>query len=433
MGFSLLSLVLTPQSGLSFTPSTYTLARRCITIHTRISPRRKNHNKFATKPSSGAVISTGSTKDDIISSSGIRISSRIHEVGEIPPCPKSLESRLEDSVDSLYQWFQGKSNILCLTGAGISTDSGIPDYRGHNGSYHKGHKPMIHDEFMKSHRMRQRYWGRAMVGWRDFVQATPNEGHIALAKLESMGKIGVTFEDSMEYYKPNCEESGLNWAFSAGYRKMTIITQNVDGLHIKAGGRRNHVTELHGRNDRLVCMNCGAYRCRHDFHNELDLLNANWLQEQQQQVLAVSNYTNKGLPNNKLRPDGDAFLPQQDFQTIQVPPCTDCSNNSNHDAQSQHPGFFKPDVVFFGDSVPKHRVNRCYAAVDASDGLLCIGSSLAVHSAYRFVQRAATKGIPIAILNVGETRAELSGLDVLKVEAPAGPSLEALVAKFEQD
>lgn len=98
---TLLSLVLTPQSGLSFTPSTYTLARRCITIHTRISPRRKNHNKFATKPSSGAVISTGSTKDDIISSSGIRISSRIHEVGEIPPCPKSLESRLEDSVDSV--------------------------------------------------------------------------------------------------------------------------------------------------------------------------------------------------------------------------------------------------------------------------------------------------------------------------------------------
>jgi NAD-dependent deacetylase sirtuin 4 len=287
-----------------------------------------------------------------------------------------------------------------------------------------------------------------MVGWREFSQALPNEGHIALAKLESMGKIGVTFEDSMEYYKPNCENSELNWAFSAGYQKMTIITQNVDGLHIKAGCKRHHVTELHGRNDRLVCMNCGTYRCRHDFHNELDVLNANWLQEQQQQQQQQQQHvvpvlsTTAAVPN-QLRPDGDAFLPQQqDFHTIQVPPCTNCSSHHDDDAQpppplpqtsQPHPGFFKPDVVFFGDSVPKHRVHRCYAAVDASDGLLCIGSSLALHSAYRFVQRAATKGIPIAILNVGETRAEVSGLDVVKVEAPAGPTLEALVAKFEQE
>lgn len=429
----MLSLALTPQSSLSFTPSLHNRvasSRRCITIHTtRISS------------SSGRKIIKGDSTTS--SSTGVRNSSRLHEVGERPPCPKSLESRLEDSVDRLYQWFQGKTNILCLTGAGISTDSGIPDYRGHNGSYHQGHKPMIHGEFMKSHRMRQRYWGRAMVGWRDFSQALPNQGHLALAKLEHMNKIGVTFEDSIEYYKPNCEESELHWAFSAGYQKMTIITQNVDGLHIKAGSRRNHVTELHGRNDRLVCMNCGSFRCRHDFHNELDVLNGTWLQEQQQQQQQEQEQEHDGsIIPNKLRPDGDAFLPKQDFHSIQIPPCTNCNTN-NHDTQQHHhqqpqpqhlpPGFFKPDVVFFGDSVPKHRVNRCYAAVNASDGLLCIGSSLAVHSAYRFVQRAATNGIPIAILNVGETRAEMSGLDVVKMEAPAGPTLEALIAKFERE
>jgi len=275
---------------------------------------------------------------------------------------------------------------------------------------------MIHDEFIKKHKMRQRYWGRAMIGWRDFANALPNEGHAALSRLEALGKIGVTFEDSSEFYKPNCENAELNWAFSAGYQEMTMITQNVDGLHIKAGSKRGRITELHGRNDRLLCTTCGSYHCRHEFHDQLDSLNMDWVRQQKSE-------TEQADVDTQLRPDGDAFIRNDNYDDIHVPSCTNC--------RSEKPGFLKPDVVFFGDSVPKHRVNRCYAAVNAADGLLCIGSSLAVHSAYRFVQRAAANGIPIAILNVGETRAEINSLEVLKIEGAAGPTLTDLVRRFE--
>jgi len=287
---------------------------------------------------------------------------------------------LEENVDKLHEWFQGKHKILCLTGAGISTESGIPDYRGHNGSYHQGHKPMIHDEFIQKHEMRQRYWGRAMIGWRDFASAMPNEGHLALAQLEARGKIGLTFEDSEEFYRPHCENAELNWAFSPGYQKMTIITQNVDGLHIKAvgtgtgtgagtgsstsaGTSRGHISELHGRNDRLLCMTCGSHHCRHAFHDQLDSLNMDWLKQQQLEIKQAD-------AEKQLRPDGDAFIQIEDYSGIEVPPCPNCILlGDDHDDDKL--GFLKPDVVFFGDAVPKHRVNRCYAAVDAADGLLC--------------------------------------------------------------
>ena len=295
---------------------------------------------------------------------------------------------------------------------------------------------MIHDEFIQKHEMRQRYWGRAMIGWRDFASAMPNEGHLALAQLEARGKIGLTFEDSEEFYRPHCENAELNWAFSPGYQKMTIITQNVDGLHIKAvgagagtgsstsaGTSRGHISELHGRNDRLLCMTCGSHHCRHAFHDQLDSLNMDWLKKQQLEIKQAD-------AEKQLRPDGDAFIQIEDYSGIEVPPCPNCILlGDDHDDDKL--GFLKPDVVFFGDAVPKHRVNRCYAAVDAADGLLCIGSSLAVHSAYRFVQRAAANGTPIAILNVGETRAEINGLEIQKIEGAAGPTLKGLVRRFE--
>ena len=287
----------------------------------------------------------------------------------------------------------------------MSTESGIPDYRGHNGSYHRGHKPMIHDQFMTSHKQRQRYWGRGMVGWRKFDSMQPNSGHYALADLERLGKIGVTFEDKEEYYSQDRE---MDWMASSGDQRLSLITQNVDSLHRRAGSV--HLTELHGRTDRLRCMQCGAYRDRIDFHDDLEDLNHDWLQK----ALDKTDET-------EARPDGDAYIASEDYSAVVVPPCTHCG------------GFLKPDVTFFGDSVPKHRVERCRAAVDASDGILCIGTSLAVHSAFRFVKQAERNGIPIAILNVGETRAEAEGIDVLKIEAPAGPTLEACVAQFIQE
>jgi len=243
-----------------------------------------------------------------------------------------------------------------------------------------------------------------MVGWRDFDASRPNSGHIALAELERMGKIGVLFEDRSDYYAPQNQET---WAFGNGQNQMSILTQNVDMLHKKAGAV--HITELHGRTSRLVCMQCGAYRSRDDFHTELESLNQQWLS----QVL-------KEAPNdNAMRPDGDAHVARESYDDIIIPPCEKCG------------GFLKPDVVFFGDTVPKHRVERCRAAVDASDGLLCIGTSLAVHSAYRFVRAASSKGIPICILNVGETRAEQERLHLLKIEAPVGVTLTECVHHFE--
>ena len=153
---------------------------------------------------------------------------------------------------------------------------------------------------------------------------------------------------------------------------MSIITQNVDSLHWRRGSE--NVTELHGRTDHLKCMGCGALRDQRDFHDELEELNRDWLARALAEQVETS-----------ARPDGDADVASENYSQVVVPPCTRCG------------GFLKPNVVFFGDSVPKHRVERCRAAIDAADGLLCVGSSLAVHSAFRFVRAAHKKGIPIAI------------------------------------
>jgi len=347
----------------------------------------------------------------------------------------SDDSYLDQCATRLQQWLNGKKNVLCLTGAGLSTESGIPDYRGFGGSYHKGHKPIVHDQFMNSSSTRQRYWARAMIGWRDFANASPNDGHKALAQLEQMNKIGVTFEDSSDYYDSTNEEATLQWAYSTGSQRMSIITQNVDGLHRKAGTNDAYLTELHGRNDILRCMNCGSFHSRHEYQDLLDVLNSEYLQS----LSSNERIGGEGEEGDKemQRPDGDANIERDSYDDIVVPSCPSCRvnnnyNNNNDDANVMASGILKPNVVFFGDSVPKHRVNRCMAAVRAADGLLCVGSSLAVHSAFRFVREAANQQIPIAILNVGETRAETSGLEVLKIEAPAGITLKKLVEKVSQ-
>jgi NAD-dependent deacetylase sirtuin 4 len=153
-------------------------------------------------------------------------------------------------------------------------------------------------------------------------------------------------------------------------------------------------------------MSCGAKRGRLDFHDELEFRNAEWLEA--------------ALREAEMRPDGDAELPEDNYHLIDVPPCKSCQT-----------GFLKPSVVFFGDSVPKYRVARCTAAVNAADGILVVGSSLAVHSAFRHVRAAHAKGTSVAVLNVGETRAELEGLNVTKIEAPAGPTLSLVAQHFE--
>ena len=346
------------------------------------------------------------TRDLTLSPSGI---------GNFPPPsnPVTLltNQQQEEASERLASWLATKRSVLCLTGAGLSTESGIPDYRGHQGSYHKGHKPMVHDQFLSSPSQRQRYWGRSLVGWEKFVSKQPNDGHVAITQLETHGVLGVDFDCA------EIEDEPATLCIRPGRKRLSVITQNVDGLHEKAG--TTYVTELHGHLNRLKCMSCGAYHDRAEFQRDLYQRNYNWIvnQEQllfhkeQQQQQGVSTNTNK---EHTMRPDGDAAVAWEDYSVIDVPPCPSC-----------HVGFVKPDVVFFGDTVPKQRVQTCFAAVGASDGLLCIGSSLAVYSAFRFVAAAAQKGIPIAILNVGPTRAESSNLHVTKIEAPAGITLSS--------
>jgi len=358
------------------------------------------------------MVNLGSTRTSLRETArrtNARLSPSTHTCGVRPPCPTKLIDSVEDAVGRLSSWLDSKDSVLCITGAGISTDSNIPDYRGSNGSYFRGHKPTSHDQFLRSEHQRKRYWGRSMVGWKDFAYSEANAGHYALSTLEKSGHLGVSFNDTPDFYAP---ENKADWTTSTGSRTEAIITQNVDGLHQKSGSVA--VTDLHGRNDRLRCMTCGSFECRHKFQNHLDDLNGEWLRQILEKQARIDKLD--GIQDSRLRPDGDANILNEDYSGLVVPDCSSCSS-----------GILKPDVVFFGDSVPRHRVDRCYAAVAAADGILCVGTSLAVHSAYRFVLAAAKNDTAIAILNVGETRAEINNLDVMKVEAPIGPTLSGVL------
>ena len=320
---------------------------------------------------------------------------------------------LKEKASELAEWLASRRNVFCLTGAGLSTDSGIPDYRGHKGSYHVGHKPIIHQHFMESPHQRRRYWGRSMVGWKTFDAAKPNKGHYSLAALEKMGRLGVDIEDRVEFYDDLDKDEFL---FTSGHRRLTILTQNVDSLHDRAGSE--DVLAIHGGNKNVRCMNCGHRMARNDYQQQLEDINHQWLDEQVSRLEKEDeNSLKQRQQQTQMRPDGDAQLQQANYDEVYLPSCPSCQN-----------GFFKPDVVFFGDSVPKHRVRICEQAVENCDGILVVGTSLAVNSAFRHVRAASRKGVSVAILNVGETRAEAEGLEgLLKIEAPIGDTLEECV------
>jgi NAD-dependent SIR2 family protein deacetylase len=254
--------------------------------------------------------------------------------------------------------------LLALSGAGMSTDSGIPDYRGPGAPTRT---PMTFGEFVSGPDARRRYWARSHVGWSRMGVAAPNGGHRALARMEADGRVGL------------------------------LITQNVDGLHEAAGSRR--LCALHGRVADVVCLGCRTRTRRAALAARLDALNPGWLARH----LDVAD-----------RPDGDVALEQTD--DFVVPPCDACG------------GVLKPDVVFFGENVPKHRVQRCYDAVERLAGLggamLVLGSSLTVMSGFRFVRHAAKLGVPVVIVNRGSTRAD--DLATLKLDTGTTEFLTAL-------
>lgn len=266
---------------------------------------------------------------------------------------------------SLGAFVRSAPRLFVLTGAGCSTASGIPDYRDDGGAWK--HKPPVQfQDFMGSHATRQRYWARSLVGWARVSGAHPAAAHKALAAMEKSGAVSV------------------------------LVTQNVDGLHQKAGSES--VVDLHGRLDTVRCIDCGATVSRAAVQTELVTRNPGWAR-----LNAVD------------APDGDARL-DGPFDDVVVPSCLGCG------------GILKPDVVFFGENVPKRRVADCYAALHDADGVLVVGSSLMVFSGYRFCLAAAEMGKKVALVNRGKTRAD--ELAHLKVEGDCGEVLQDLLGRL---
>jgi NAD-dependent SIR2 family protein deacetylase len=258
-------------------------------------------------------------------------------------------------------------DVLVLSGAGLSTDSGIPDYRGPSGALRR-HTPMTYQSFLHDPLGRRRYWARSYVGWRQIDAARPNAGHRAVADLQAAGLL-----------------SG-------------VITQNVDGLHQAAGAR--DVVELHGGLDRTVCLGCGDVAGRADLDQRLRAANPGF-----------------GPRSGEVNPDGDAELSDAELDGFVMVDCLACGD-----------GPLKPDVVFFGETVPRSRVDTCFELLEGARALLVLGSSLTVMSGYRFVLRAAKLGIPVALVNLGPTRGDAK-TDV-RVDAPLGVVLPELARRL---
>ena len=270
-------------------------------------------------------------------------------------------------LTKLLRLIRNSDRLFVLTGAGCSTASGIPDYRDLSGEW-KRKPPTQYKEFTKSDQARRRYWARSLIGWRWFSKANTNETHQALARMERLGHV------------------------------FQLVTQNVDGLHQKAGSRA--VIDLHGRLDRVVCIDCRFTYSRQSIQHRLESHNQ-----------AYANLV------GHISPDGDAELDEINFDQFKVPNCEQCG------------GVLKPDVVFFGEAVPGETVKQAYAMVSQADALLVVGSSLMVYSGYRFCRAALEQKKPVAIINQGRTR--IDDQSVLKFEADCGRVLGTLVDELE--
>lgn len=275
---------------------------------------------------------------------------------------------MEQQSRQLADFLAENGSVTVVSGAGVSTSSGIPDYRDRNGDW-KHAQPVQFPDFVKSPDFRKRYWARSYVGWQRFSNARPNAAHYALAELETSGKID------------------------------TLITQNVDRLHNEAGSRR--VIDLHGDLGKVRCIGCNRTYSRVDFQQALKDANPDWHAE-------VFRY----------KPDGDAELADNSHNAFEVPGCDTCE------------GIVKPHVVMFGETVPQERVQDAAAAIERADALLVVGSSLMLFSGFRFARQAAEQNKPIAIINLGRTRAD--DIAALKVEADCGDVLVGAAALLSE-
>ena len=275
----------------------------------------------------------------------------------------SVEStELQRALDGAAAILEGRT-IVVLTGAGVSTDSGIPDYRGAGAPVRR---PMNFQQFLGDAEFRKRYWAGSHLGWERFRDARPNSGHQALTELEADGVV-----------------SG-------------IVTQNVDGLHTRAGSRR--VVDLHGSMDRVLCLDCGQVYARASISERIDAENP-WLEKPD----AI-----------EIAPDGDAIV--SDVSAFRVPVCTVCG------------GRLKPDVVFFGEFIPVEKFQEASALVRASDAMLIAGSSLVVNSGIRLLEQARRRKLPVVIINRGVTKGD--SRSALKLDAGTSESLTGLAVRL---
>eukprot|EP00944_MAST-04C_sp_MAST-4C-sp1_P007684 g7684.t1 len=314
---------------------------------------------------------------------------------------------LTDSEAQMLYDFTKDGGILALTGAGLSTESGIPDYRSPDGSYSKGHKPILHSEFVNDTYKRKRYWARSIIGYAWFDAAEPNIGHHALRDLERKNIVS------------------------------TIVTQNVDSLHYKAGSKS--ALELHGCNRDVVCLNCGYVEPRPNYQDRINELNLEWIKSNLHHPLDADNAGNSNVIEDssmqkidrfdggsdshhvtqkiQIRADGDAHLGDVSFDDFQIPGCERCIH-----------GIMKPNVVFFGGNMESSIRQGSTKKVEEANKLLICGTSVFVFSAYRLCLKAKELGKEIGILNVGETRADK--LSKFKFETQCGSALRRLADKF---
>lgn len=275
-----------------------------------------------------------------------------------------MSTKIPNDVEALSQFIELNQPLVAITGAGVSAASGIPTYRDDSGAWQHSN-PIQHQDFVTRASARRRYWARSLAGWPEVAGSEPNQTHRSLKTLEDLTLCKL------------------------------LITQNVDRLHQRSGHRQ--VIDLHGRLDRVHCLDCQSEIERHEMQEKL------WQE-------------NPGLniTINHLAPDGDADVADHIIKNFHVPVCDNCG------------GMLKPSVVFYGGSVPKHTVNRISDAITNTAGVLVVGSSLMVFSSFRFCRAASRAGKPLAILNLGHTRAD--DLSSLKIEAPAETILPEVVS-----
>lgn len=331
---------------------------------------------------------------------------RLHSSFSVSDSLPFEDHSLDAHASVVYDFLRTRRKVVVITGAGCSTDSGIPDYRGKNGTYTRAnYKPMTWQQYIASHAQQQRYWYRSVVGWPTFSSSQPCQAHLALNGLLELGRI------------------------------LHIITQNVDRLHHKALAPDHHstrhalrsaselrdarLTELHGTIYEAICVACHAIEDRHalqtrlletnplvDFMRELERVGA--------QIESDDAYTN--------RPDGDTETLEKDFSTFNVPRCQICNQSNN---------VLKPNVVLFGENVPVNIVQSLFDMISQADGVLVVGSTLTVYSSWRFVKRALENGIPVGVVNQGETRADEHAS--FKIDRNIGELFAAVLAKFQTE